>query len=185
MFISPLTVVLIVCILVKWLGDGRVATSKSTETGSFSAGIESGRPKNRCTTTKTYCFSSADCRNMCAEDDSFTCSHGTCENDIRVLQETNSEAEPCDPKMGMVTFLVGDTAFGRYTRICKSVDPGIAVSSGKNLMCLNGEISINYTRQFPNLSTCKNCTNPIEIPATSTKRRHVECNNPLYDMVIS
>lgn len=85
--------------------------------------------------------------------------------------------------MGMITYLAGSVAFGNYVKICKSVDPGIAISNTDNLMCKNGTISVNYEKGFPLISECEDCEQQVTIPATLTKREHVECKNLFYDLI--
>ena len=84
---------------------------------------------------------------------------------------------------GMIGYLVGDVAYGKYYFICKSVDPGIALATYDNLMCKGQkDRMIDYTTKFPTINECL-CINQSIIPATRNKRKHVECDNIYYELV--
>lgn len=187
MFLTPLFIILIICLLTQWAGGLQPVNVNGRGEGvefRLRTGIENGTIKSHCTTTKTFCFQDTDCAKLCLEEDTFTCAKGVCELDMKRVREDSLASENCDTSMGMATFLVGDTAFGRYQRLCKSIDPGIAISSKTNLMCKGGDTIINYINKFPSIDNCTNCDKKITIPATVNKRRHVECNSPFYDMVL-
>jgi len=89
----------------------------------------------------------------------------------------------CDATMGMIAFLVGSPAFGSFHFVCRSIDPGIAISTTENLMC-NGEqnFGIDYLQQFPTIIQCT-CPDLVPVPATSQVRRYGECNSQFADFV--
>lgn len=149
----------------------------------YHTALEHGTMKYPCLTNETYCFKDSDCVKICTENDVFECDRGVCSlPNVDLLSSAQNDIK-CDEKMGMVGFLLGDTAFGRFQKICKSIDPGISISNQINLMCKSENININYLNRYPMASDCTNCDKKITIPATSMKREHVECNNPFYDMI--
>lgn len=136
--------------------------------------------KNNCTETKTYCFVDQDCLQSCYNSSMYSCLNGVCKKSL--INTTDAENE-CDPSKGIVGYLVGNPTFGTYQYICKSIDPGIAISVDENLMCKNDPtVDINYIEKFPSKYDCS-CENQVLIPATSVKRKHVECDDNFYDLV--
>lgn len=151
---------------------------------NFKSEVEKGFKKVDCQTTDLYCFANSDCMKICKINDRFACIKGICKLDKDEIV-SDFKKEPCNNENGQFTFFVGDTAFGRFVNLCKSMDPGIAISNNVNLMCKDGEDNskINYLIKNPQISDCKNCPKKILVPATFSKREHVECNNQFYDMV--
>lgn len=136
-----------------------------------------------CDTQTVYCFRDNDCSQQCEASFSslYRCINGTCRNN-KILEFDGVKNE-CDTTKGMVAFMVGDTAFGRYEYVCKSVDLGIARSvDATNLMCRGGNIEINYVKKYPTIADCK-CEYQSYVPATSVKRAHVECDRKYHDLV--
>lgn len=152
--------------------------------------LEYGEKKIDCNLTEAYCFQDADCMRVCKLHDNHECINGVCRLDTSGGDTTTTPApvtEKCDPTKGMFGVLMGDTAFGRYVRVCKSVDPGIAISNTLNLMCLGSETDnkkINYLHASPQIADCVNCNRKVVIPATLAKREHAECENEYWDMVV-
>lgn len=141
-----------------------------------------GNNRIDCVQQKTFCFTDSDCALQCTYNTNHTCAHGICSNHVFQTTETTNE---CAPEHGMIAYLQGDTAFGRYEFICKSEDPGIAISKDLNRMCLNGTIKFDYRIRFPAISDCK-CSDGDEmivVPATRNKRRHVECSKKIAGFV--
>lgn len=148
--------------------------------------LEYGAKKIDCNLVDTYCFKDSDCVKICKIYDNHECINGVCKINKQLIDgEKNEDSGKCDPKMGMMGMLVGDTAFGRYVKICKSIDPGIAISNDENLMCKGSEDNkkINYLFRSPQIEDCVNCNKKVIIPATLAKREHAECENEYYDMV--
>lgn len=138
------------------------------------------KQRKECSSERVFCFQDSDCTRMCNVNSPYSCLNGVCMNE-RII--TTTPIDECDSRMGLMPYLVGNPNFGIYKYVCKSVDPGIAVSNTKNLMCLNGPpIPINYLKEFPTISQCT-CTDIVHIPATSIKRAHVECSEHFSDFV--
>lgn len=136
--------------------------------------------KKDCIESKIYCFQDSDCLVKCTARDEFSCIHGTCKKSSVLTSNSNNK---CDPKMGVLGYLIGNTAFGTYSYICKSIDPGIAISTTENLMCKgDSTFNFNYLTEYPTKYNCM-CKNQVLIPATSQKREHVECNAAFIDLV--
>ncbi|UVT30879.1 PIF-3 [Penaeus vannamei nudivirus] len=130
--------------------------------------------KANCNLVNRYCFEDGDCEAAC-DIPGYTCIHGVCKRDFGVVDVTNK----CDPKMGMIGYLTGNTALGTYEYICQSVDPAIAISVDENRMCFgDNTYQIDYIKEFPTTKACE-CVGRIVVPATREKREHVECS-PLY-----
>lgn len=137
-----------------------------------------GIGKSDCAYEKVFCFADGDCAKNCSNAYS-TCVKGTCTSDI----DTSSATNDCDPSRGLVGYLTGNTTLGTYEYICKSIDPGIAISVTENRMCYGDpSYSIDYLKTFPAVNTCQ-CEGRTTIPATSEKRLHVECDKTFHDLV--
>lgn len=144
------------------------------------ATVESAN-RRKCDSEISYCFTDNDCRLSCAQTSKYSCTKGICTN-TRVV-ETLPENK-CNAQKGFLAYLVGNVAFGFYEYICKSIDPGIALSvDANNLMCLNQDpaLDIDYLKQFPSAYSCS-CSSACPIPATSVKRFHIECNDNFADL---
>lgn len=133
--------------------------------------------KINCNETSTMCFANSECQTSCNFGDAMKCVNGLCRN--KYIYKT--QTEECNPKNGYFGYLIGEPAFGRFRQVCKSIDPGIATPYG-NLMCRGGDISIDYRIGYPSIENCRNCKNPIIIPATPVKRAHIECNDKFYNI---
>lgn len=144
----------------------------------INTGFLFGTSKQNCSLNKVYCFSDSDCSQQCA--DSYAgCVHGLCSTDVVASAAKNE----CDPSMGVIGFLIGNTALGIYEFICKSIDPAIAISVSENRMCFGDSgYKFDYLQSFPTIHTC-NCNGKIIIPATSEKRVHAECDSRFEDLV--
>lgn len=135
------------------------------------------KSKATCNTTTTYCFEDADCQQQCSES-GVACLHGICKSNINRIDANNE----CDPQMGVLGYLVGNTALGTYQYICKSIDPGIAISPTENRMCYgDNTYHVNYLDGFPSMTDCR-CEGAIVVPATRTTRAHIECNKAFTGM---
>nr|WOZ57665.1 PIF-3 [Menippe mercenaria nudivirus] len=170
-------VILCFVILTTILLTGDRVTLKNETADIRTKGIFSNS-KQDCSINKVYCFTDADCNSKCS-DNQVSCMHGACSTDVVVSGVTNE----CDPSKGVVGYLVGNTALGTYSYICKSVDPAIAISVKENRMCYGDDsYTFDYLQQFPSRYAC-DCTGKTLIPATSQKRAHVECDVTFHDLV--
>lgn len=141
--------------------------------------------RRACTNELTFCFETAECRKKCLHHTSnaeYACINGVCRN-LQIVKSTR-DADKCSLEKGLVAFLVGDRTFGTYDFVCKSIDPGIAITEATNLMCKGGSIGINYVRKFPSVGDCR-CAPASKclIPATSEVREHVQCDERYYDLL--
>ena len=134
--------------------------------------------RSNCDAELVYCFTDQDCQLGCQPRDLYSCMTGVCRSNR--LQATDGTQDPCLTKMGMMSFIAANTTFGRYEYLCKSVDPGVAVSSHENRMCYgqtDPAPDINYLNNAPLMSQCVCPENATAlVPATEIKRAHVECN---------
>lgn len=135
--------------------------------------------KKDCNLTIVYSIRDDDCNMICKNSDVFISQNGICVNSIMKQKETQLI---CNPKLGFVSFLTGNSEFGQTKLVCMSVDLGIQSNDTKekNIICRNGKIDINYLKKFPSIDECV-CTveNTILtiIPATNTIREHSICLN--------
>lgn len=141
--------------------------------------------RRECTNEITYCFSDNECTTRCIANTEYMCTNGICRNK-RII--TSIAENKCDASKGFIAYLMGDVAFGKYEYICRTVDPGIAISPDEsNRMCLGGDIDIDYLKQFPSMERCScNGNNDPErcvVPATENVRRHVVCDARYGDML--
>lgn len=136
--------------------------------------------KKYCSNEITYCFEDSDCSIMCDLKNQYICINGICKNNKII---TTVPENKCDPSKGMVGFLIGTPSFGKYDFICKSIDPGIALSVNTNLMCKGqNNMLIDYISKFPTTNQCL-CINKSIVPATQNKRKHVECDDIYHQLV--
>lgn len=150
----------------------------------FTNKIQLEKPERAdCDNQQTFCFTDAECVQRCYVKAEYSCMHGICKNS-RII-ESNAKNK-CDAKQGFIAYLVGNVAFGEYEFICRSVDPGIAVNVDEaNNMCLNGDICIDYLKQFPAISncTCGKIDDICIVPAMDNVRRYVVCDDRYGDLI--
>ncbi|QBB28688.1 PIF-3 [Homarus gammarus nudivirus] len=138
-----------------------------------------GGGKKNCSTLQQYCFEDNDCLHQCVAS-TMSCVNGICINNTNSTEASNE----CNPSKGVIGYLIGNTAFGTYEYICKTVDPGIAISVDENRMCHGDKTyQIDYLAQYPSIYSCE-CEGKVTVPATSQKREHVECNPAFSGLVI-
>lgn len=138
-----------------------------------------GAGRDDCEKTDIYCFDDSDCNKKCYIS-GLSCLHGVCKNKIDTTEAKNE----CNPSKGVIGYFIGNTAIGLYEYICKSIDPGIAISVNENRMCYNSEgYTIDYLKVFPSVYSCDCGGDGVIVPATSEKREHIECNSKYKDLV--
>lgn len=178
LFFAIILVIITLQIKYEIINDNREEnTIASAITGALTS-----RSTRNCNREQVYCWTDADCAQACSNVSGVSCVRGVCGQQNLVFSSPNN---PCDPAKGILAFLEGDVAFGRYVYSCKSVDPGIAISSTLNKMCLNQTtpVTINYLTKFPEITDCS-CTDTLTlVPATTVKRAHAECSPLFYDLV--
>lgn len=142
---------------------------------------DGNKPRINCSVVKKLCFTSNDCNVTCSSASQFECINGYCIN-RQIISDVDTVNE-CNPERGVLAFLIGDTQFGRYNTICKSIDLGIAPNNPRedNRMCISGKLStpVNYLSHFPTIDECICNTDTFKyiIPATSSIRKHAVCLN--------
>lgn len=150
------------------------------------ANIEIENEKN-CTKSVIYCFDDDDCRVMCSDKGRISCLNGICKTKKTITRNIENK---CDVKLGYYAYLVGDTMFGDYKYVCKSIDPGIAVLDENNKIvnriCNYGSINVDYRKNIPMAGEC-NCpsdTHYVELPNTKTIRNRAFCvSEPIFDYI--
>jgi len=130
-----------------------------------------------CEETLTYCFDNGDCNTKCANKN-YSCLTGVCRPSLDEIVESDK----CIASQGMLAYLVGNPAFGIYDFVCKSVDPGIAISNTVNKMCYPENFQFDYLERFPQIDSCE-CPDKVYVPATAEKRAHVECSPIFKDLI--
>ena len=172
-FIFVFAIVILLCTLF-----GKKMKLLKSENISIDAGNMFSVGKINCDLEKTYCFTDDDCFKKCVSTTS-SCIHGICSTNIN----TSNIINDCDPTKGILGYLVGNTALGTYSYVCKSIDPAIAISVNENRMCYGDKTyQIDYLKSYPSIYSCT-CSNQVVIGATSEKRRHVECDSRYIDLV--
>lgn len=164
--------------------------ASNTNAGITLAGSQTKWTKRDCDLEMVYSNNDQQCNMICRTPGVYVSRNGACVNALTT--QTKDIEGVCDPKLGVLAFLVGDTEFGTTRILCLSVDPGIQSNNPKepNLMCKNGTIDINYMKEFPSTNQCM-CGEdgfPALIEATSTTRQYVVCVNnslrPIFNVDI-
>ena len=128
------------------------------------------------------------CEAICKQPGIFVSKNGACVNILAFSQQAVDNS--CDPKKGVLAYLLGDPQFGRTKLLCLSIDPGVQPDNLKdpNTICEGGTIDINYIQSFPQLYSCK-CPDDqflATIQNTSVIRQRGVCVNkkqlPIYKL---
>lgn len=140
-----------------------------------------GKGHQNCKNIPVYCFEDSDCIAKCDTLNEYSCMHGMCKQSVIIAEDDKNK---CDPKKGFIGYLIGNTTFGIYEYLCKTIDAEIAVSVNENRMCYNQieMLDIDYTKAYPSINDCT-CRDRVLVPATAQKREHVECNSIFVDLV--
>lgn len=143
------------------------------------AGKQGESRKRDCDVEIIYSMEDEQCDFVCKAPGLYRSHNGVCVN-ILAFDSENVENK-CDPRRGVLAYLLGDPQFGRTQMRCLSVDPGIQPDDpeGKNIICgSDASIDINYLDSFPQLNNCK-CVDENErlalISNTSEVRKHADC----------
>lgn len=143
--------------------------------------------KQNCDVETIYSVEDSQCESICKQPGIFTSKNGVCVNILAFSQEAIDNT--CDPKKGVLAYLLGDPQFGRTKLLCLSIDQGVQPDNiaDPNTLCVGGSIDINYIESFPQLYSCVCPDNQILslIPNTSTIRQRGVCVDknyyPVYD----
>lgn len=135
--------------------------------------------KRNCDAEIIYAMDDNQCLNICRDTGIFQVSNGRCVNVLAL--DNNNPNNNCDPKRGVLAYLIGDPQLGRTQFKCLSVDLGIQDDSlaSDNILCKDGVIKINYLENMPQLKHCKCPSDKILaiIPNNKTIRTHGQCVN--------
>lgn len=151
-------------------------------------GSQSEMYKRDCDVETVYSVTDSQCQAVCKQPGIFSSRNGACINVLAFT--TDAMLNKCDPKRGVLAYLLGDPQFGNTKMRCYSVDPGIQPDDphGKNIICNHGSINIDYVKSFPQPADCQ-CTDPTRsvlafVTNTKEMRKYGVCVSekmiPLY-----
>lgn len=146
-------------------------------------GTQSSSAKHDCDVETLYSVEDAQCAALCKHPGVFVSMHGACVNMLAFNQDIIHNG--CDPKKGVLAYLLGNSQFGNTQLFCLSIDEGVQPDNvtEPNTICTGGEIDINYIETFPQLSQCKCPDNKVlaVIPNTNTIRSRGVCVDKNYE----
>jgi len=145
--------------------------------------------KRDCDIETVYAMDDTHCTEICYNGAQYASRNGICLN-ILVLTRSGNVANNCDPKRGLLAYMIGDPLLGRTDFTCLSIDMSIQPDDATlpNRLCGTGTEGpgkggivdgvIDYTSAFPQAENCRCVSNdeiPVLIPDTATIRRHIRC----------
>lgn len=155
-------------------------TSKNHMINLQTLGNPVSRFKHDCSVELVYSIDDYQCATLCRGPIKYYSKNGTCVNSlvshIKELTSTNN----CNPKLGVLAYMIGDTQFGTIRLQCLSVDPGVQPDDvyKPNKILLFGSVNINYLEKFPTYMDGV-CDEPkhviVSIPNTRTIRSTGVC----------
>lgn len=177
-------IVLVLLLLIVFLLKGVSNVDIEKPIASF-PGTQREILKQNCNIETIYAVEDSQCEMICSQPGTFTSKNGACVNILAFSQDAVDNT--CDPKKGVLAYLLGDPQFGRAKLLCLSVDIGVQPDnlSDPNTLCDGGTVEINYIDSFPQLAGCKCPAGKILglIPNTSTIRQRGACiSTNLYDV---
>lgn len=129
-----------------------------------------------CDLETVYSMDDAQCANVCKTTGTYRTKNGVCVNVL--IFETQAVQNRCSPKDGLLAYLVGDPTFGKTKAVCLSIDLGVRPDdlNKPNIICRDGNINVDYTKNFPLLKDC-DCGDRLLtiVESTSTIRTHGIC----------
>lgn len=153
-----------------------------TLTNLFRGDQQSELRKLNCDLETVYSMTDDQCNAICQNTlGNFISKHGVCVNSFNFKTEIiNNE---CDPKRGVLAYMIGDGQFGRTAFRCMSIDQGIQPDNidQPNKICgeneFSGTIDIDYLIEFPKSQNCKCAPDKtlIIIPGTEKIRSRGSC----------
>lgn len=158
----PLLVPVLMCLVVLFIlytmGDfeSRAESGNARLTGGPQAVLR----RRDCDMELVFSVTDSQCNDVCKQPAAFASRNGACVNVLAFSK--HGEAIECDPRRGVLAFLLGDPQFGGTALRCFSVDPGIQPDgpAGKNIICNHGAIDIDYVVSFPQAAACRCTTDP-------------------------
>nr|WOJ45367.1 pif3 [Apis mellifera nudivirus] len=148
-------------------------------------GSQSELGKRDCNVETLYAMDDEQCANICRSPGIFQVRHGACVNVLAFESKSSLAMNKCDPKRGVLAYLIGNSQFGSTSLLCLSIDLGIQpdnADEAANRICSGGgKIDINYLLGFPQISNCKCPSGKIltVIESTSTIRPYGQCASRL------
>lgn len=111
------------------------------------------RFKHDCGVELIYSVDDYQCSTLCQDPIKFHSKNGACVNSVarNVKESKTTTNNNCDPKSGVLAYIVGDSQFGTVRIQCLSVDPGVQPDDvyEPNKILLGGAVTINYLEKFP------------------------------------
>jgi hypothetical protein len=134
--------------------------------------------KKDCTLEIVYSVEDSQCQNICKQPGTYVSKNNACVNILSYSQDEQKDV--CNPKDGVVAYIIGDPEYGDTKLLCLSTDIGIQPDSTtqENRMCQGGGINIDYRQSYPKISDC-NCNNDdikVVVANTSVIRPYVQCS---------
>ncbi|KAE9521747.1 hypothetical protein AGLY_017858 [Aphis glycines] len=146
--------------------------------------------KHDCSVEIVYSTNDYQCSRLCRGPGKYFSKNGACVNSILKNVNEAKVQTGCDPKSGLLAYIVGDAQFGAVRLQCLSVDPGVRPDdmNKPNKILFGGTVSINYLEKFPDFTEGK-CNNPkhviVAIPNTSTIRSTGICVPKSFESALS
>jgi len=138
------------------------------------------RFKHDCSVELVYSIDDYQCETLCRGPIKFYSKKGACVNSLLRNIKESTATNNCNPKLGVLSYMIGDTQFGTTRLQCMSVDPGVQPDdvNKPNKILLGGSVNINYLEKFPTYADGV-CNEPehviISIPNTRTIRSTGVC----------
>lgn len=179
-----LIIIIILFVLIKYIL--KLSNFTNDPQNIIFPGSQSKIPKKDCSIQNVYSTNDMQCNIICQPPNVYISKNGICVNAL-VTQSEITQNE-CSPEKGVLSYIVGDSQFGKTSILCLSIDTGIQPDNpkGQNKICTNGNIDINYIKSFPEISNCECEPNnfPAIIEATSTIRKHATCVNSILNKLL-
>lgn len=144
----------------------------------FGQGSYSEQHKRDCNVESVFSMDDEYCSIVCQSRELFISRNGVCVN-VKNFDNENDITGKCDPRKGVVAYIIGNSEFGTIEHLCLSIDQGIQPDDPEkdNIICKGGDIDIDYLVSFPTVDQCK-CpagTTRIIIESTVNVRKHASC----------
>lgn len=142
-------------------------------------GKQGNTSRRNCDIETIYSVDDEQCNALCINNGSFRSYNGKCVNVLAFNQE--AVHDDCNPKNGVLAYMLGNPEFGTTKLFCLSIDEGVQPDdpNKQNTLCSGkgASIDINYVEHFPQLINCK-CPDTeflALIPNTNTIRSRGVC----------
>jgi hypothetical protein len=162
------------------------------EKNLFDKGTNSETYKRNCDSETVYAMSDEHCDLSCVGPNIYIEKNGACIN-VKLFR-SEEVTERCDPRQGLLAFLLGDPQFGKTKWFCMSADLGIrphdpdlpnAICQGKGARM---DVGIDYLKYgFPRTDSCSCDGDEREryiVEATSAVRSSAICASSSLSRVL-